>query len=154
MNNLGKIVMKPFQFLLGAAIVILFTQCETLKGIPTNTSGGLFSLNGSWQLTTTSDNNAMQGTVVQVIPGFSEGTARTLNNNTYCLREKDVAWRGIKSAGSGTFTVEALVSACNGTVLYKPATLTVLTNDEVRITGSNATSTELVQTWKRVPNVQ
>ena len=146
--------MKRYLFLVSAAIVTLFTQCETLKGIPTNTSGGLFSLNGSWQLATTSDNGAMQGTVVQVIPGFSDGTARTLNNNTYCFREKDVAWRGIKSVGSGTFTIETLVSACNGSVLYKPATLTVLTNDEVRITGSNATSAELIQTWRRVPNVQ
>jgi hypothetical protein len=154
MDNLGKIVMKTFHVLLGAAIVILFTQCDALKAIPTNTSGGLFSLNGSWQLTTTSDNNAMQGTIVQVIPGFSDGTARTLNNNTYCFREKDIAWRSIKSTGAGTFTVETLVSACNGTVLYKPGTLTVLTNDEVRITGSNATSNELIQTWKRVPNVQ
>ncbi len=142
--------MKQALVLLGAAIVTLFAQCETLKSIPTNTSGGLFSLNGNWQLATTSDNAALEGTVVQVVPGFAEGTARTLANNTYCAREKDALWRGIKSAGSATFTVETLVSACNGTTLYKPATLTVLTNDEIRIKSSTATSAELIQTWRRV----
>ncbi len=143
--------MKRFMVILSAAIVTIFTQCDTLKSIPTNTSGGLFSLNGNWRLASTSDNKAMEGTVVQVVPGFSNGTARTLNNNTYCLREKDVLWRSIKNTGSGTFTIETLVNACEGATLYKPATLTVLTTDEIRITGSTASSAELVQTWQRVP---
>ncbi len=142
--------MKQTLLLLSAAIVTIFTQCDTLKNLPTNTSGGLFSLNGNWQLASTTDGNAMQGTVVQIVPGFSEATARTLNNNTYCLRDKDVVWRSLKSSGSGVFTIDNLVSACNGTVLYKPATITVLTNDEITIKGSTATSAELVQTWRRV----
>ena len=142
--------MKQTLLLLSAAIVTIFTQCDTLKNLPTNTSGGLFSLNGNWQLASTTDGNALQGTVVQIVPGFSEATARTLNNNTYCLRDKDVVWRSLKSSGSGVFTIDNLVSACNGTVLYKPATITVLTNDEITIKGSTATSAELVQTWRRV----
>ncbi len=142
--------MKQTLLLLSAAIVTIFTQCDTLKNLPTNTSGGLFSLNGNWQLASTTDGNAMQGTVVQIVPGFSEATARTLNNNTYCLRDKDVVWRSLKSSGSGVFTIDNLVSACNGTVLYKPATITVLTNDEITIKGSTASSAELVQTWRRV----
>jgi hypothetical protein len=142
--------MKQTLLLLSAAIVTIFTQCDTLKNLPTNTSGGLFSLNGNWQLASTTDGNAMQGTVVQIVPGFSEATARTLNNNTYCLRDKDVVWRSLKSSGSGVFTIDNLVSACNGTGLYKPATITVLTNDEITIKGSTATSAELVQTWRRV----
>ena len=144
--------MKQTLLFLSAAIVTIFTQCDTLKNLPTNTSGGLFSLNGNWQLASTTDGNAMQGTVVQIVPGFSEATARTLNNNTYCLRDKDVVWRGLKSSGSGVFTIENLVSACNGTVLYKPATITVLSNDEISIKGSNASAAELVQTWSRVAN--
>jgi hypothetical protein len=142
--------MKQTLLLLSAAIVTIFTQCDTLKNLPTNTSGGLFSLNGNWQLASTTDGNAMQGTVVQIVPGFSEATAKTLNNNTYCLRDKDVVWRSLKSSGSGVFTIDNLVSACNGTVLYKPATITVLTNDEITIKGSTASSAELVQTWRRV----
>lgn len=144
--------MKRTLFLLSAAIVTIFTQCDTLKNLPTNTSGGLFSLNGSWQLATTTDGNAMQGTVVQVIPGFSDASSKTLSNNTYCLRVNDVMWRSVKNTGSGVFTLENLVNACDGNVLYKAATLTVLSNDEITIKGSSKTSAELVQTWKRVPN--
>ncbi len=141
--------MKKSLWAVAVAIVTIFTQCDTVRNLPTNTTGGIFSLNGAWLLTTTSDNKALEGTTVQVIPGIADGTARTLNNNTYCARDKDVLWRGLKNTGSGTFSLQVLVNACEGTVLYKPATLTVLTNDEIRITGSTALSSELVQTWRR-----
>lgn len=141
--------MKKSLWVVAAAIVTIFTQCDTVRNLPTNTSGGVFSLNGAWQLTTTSDNKALEGSIVQVIPGIADGTARTLNNNTYCARERDALWRGLKNTGSGTFSLQVLVNACEGTVLYKPATLTVLTSDEIRITGSTALSGELVQTWRR-----
>lgn len=144
--------MKTKVLLLTLTILTLFTQCDTLKNIPTNTSGGLFSLNGNWQLVSTTDNKAMEGTVVQVVPGVADGTARTLNNNTYCLRERDQAWRNIKAGDAGVFSIDMLVNACSGTTLYKPATITVLTNDEIRIKGSTTVSVELVQTWRRVAN--
>ena len=144
--------MKLKALVIAVAIVTLFTQCDTLKNIPTNTSGGLFSLNGNWQLVNTTDNKAMEGTVVQVVPGVADGVAKTLSNNTYCLRERDQAWRNIKSGDAGVFAIDILVNACSGTTLYKPATVTVLTNEEIRIKGSTANSAELIQTWKRVPN--
>lgn len=144
--------MKHKALIIAVAIVTIFTQCDTLKSIPTNTSGGLFSLNGSWQLSTTTDNKAMEGTVVQVVPGVADATVRTLSNNTYCLRERDQAWRNIKAGDAGVFSIDMLVNACNGTALYKPATITVLTNDEIRVKGSTTSSAELMQTWRRVPN--
>lgn len=144
--------MRYRALIIAVAIVTIFTQCDTLKNLPTNTSGGLFSLNGSWQLVTTSDNQAMEGTIVQVVPGVADGTARTLSNNTYCLRERDQAWRNIKAGDAGVFSIDMLVNACSGSALYKPATVTVLTNEEIRIKGSTASSAELIQTWKRVPN--
>lgn len=134
------------------AILFFFTQCDTLKNIPTNTSGGLFSLNGNWQLSSSSDNGALEGTIVTVTPGLSDASVRTLNNNNYCLRERDIVWRGLKSTQAGVFSLESLVTACNNATLYKAGTLTVLTNDEVRVTTRNALGTELLQTWKRVPN--
>lgn len=137
-------------YILCAAILTLFTQCDTLKSLPTNTSGGLFSLNGTWQLATTNENRALEGTTIAVVPGVADATVRTLANNTYCLRERDVLWRGIKSGGSGTFTLETLSNACSGTTTYRPASLTVLTADEIRVTGSTVTGSELVQTWRRV----
>ena len=144
--------MKHKALIIAVAIVTIFTQCDTLKSIPTNTSGGLFSLNGSWQLSTTTDNKAMEGTVVQVVPGVADATVRTLSNNTYCLRERDQAWRNIKAGDAGVFSIDMLVNACNGTALYKPATITVLTNDEIRVKGSTTSSAELIQTWRRVAN--
>lgn len=146
--------MKRSLLALGLAIVTIFTQCDTIKNLPTNTSGGLFSLNGNWQLTTTNDNRALEGTVITVVPGFSDASVKTISNNTYCVRERDVLWKGIKSLQGGTFSTEALVNACQGSTLYKPATITVLTNDEIRLTGHTAASTELIQTWKRVSGTQ
>ena len=139
---------------LGLAIVTIFTQCDTIKNLPTNTSGGLFSLNGNWQLASTNDNRAMEGTVITIVPGFADATVKTISNNTYCARERDVLWKGIKSMQGGTFTTESLVNACQGTTLYQPATITVLTNDEIRLTGHTSASTELIQTWKRVSGGQ
>jgi hypothetical protein len=42
------------------------------------------------------------------------------------------------------------VNACNGSTVYRPATITVITNDEIRLKGSTVSSAELLQTWKRV----
>ena len=154
MNNCCKMKMKRYLSILYIAIVAIFTQCDTLKGIPTNTSGGLFSLNGTWQLSTSTDNNALIGTTIRVVPGVANGTALTLANNTYCLREGDAILRGIKGLEGGTFSTEMIANACNNNMVYRPATITVLTNDEIRITGSTTAGTELLQTWKRVYSQQ
>lgn len=142
--------MKRYIFFLYATILTIFTQCDTFRNLPTNTSGGLFSLNGTWQLTTTTDNRALEGTTVIVVPGIAEGSVKTLSNNTYCLRENDVIWKTIKSQDAGTFTTDILVNACTGTTVYKSAVLTVLTNEEIRLKGTTASGTELIQTWKRI----
>ena len=133
------------------SIVFLITHCDTLKKIPTNTSG-TFSLNGNWQLIYTSDmNNALSGTVVQVIPGIDEATVSTLNKNTLCLRERDVLWRKLKARKSGVFAMENLATACTTTV-YQPGTITFLSNDEIKLISSTASGTELIQMWQRVSN--
>jgi hypothetical protein len=142
--------MKRYIFFLYATILTIFTQCDTIKNFPTNTSGGLFSLNGTWQLTTSSDNRALEGTTVTVVPGIAEASVKTLSNNTYCLRENDVIWKTLKSQEGGTFTTDLLVNACSGTTLYKPAIITVLTNDEIRLKGNTASGAELIQSWKRI----
>ncbi len=144
--------MKRYLLFFSIAIVTIFTQCDTLKNLPTNTSGGVFSLNGSWQLATSNDNRAMEGTIVSVVPGVADATVRTLANNTYCVRERDVLWRTLKNLQGGSFSLDNLVSACTGNPIYEQATLTVLTNDEIKITSRTNTGIELVQTWRRVPN--
>ena len=130
-------------------IAFSFAGCDTLKNLPTNTSGGIFSLNGNWQLSSSSD-NLMEGTVVTVFPAVSDATIRTLANNSSCFRERDVLWRGVKSSSGGGFTLETLINACNNATVYHPATITIISNDEIRLTGQNAAGTEINQTWRRV----
>lgn len=130
-------------------IALSMTGCDTLTNLPTNTSGGIFSLNGNWQLNSSSD-NTMEGTIVTVFPAVSDATIRTLANNSKCFRERDVLWRSVKSSSGGGFTLENLVNACNSTTVYRPATITIISNDEIRLTGQNDAGTEINQTWRRV----
>ena len=94
----------------------------------------------------------MEGTVITIVPGVADASVKTLANNTYCVRERDVLWKNLKNQQSGAFTFDNLVSACAGNPVYQQATITVLTNDEIRVTGRTGTGTELLQTWRRVPN--
>ena len=133
-----------------AAVVTLFSACDTIKNLPTNTSGGLFSLNGNWKLSTTTDNNAQVGTVVTIAPGIAGAFVKTFENNSYCYRTSDEAWKSLSSRPSGGFTIQSLSSACNGTAIYKTGEITVLTNDQIRITTKTITDANLVQEWNRV----
>lgn len=142
--------MKVFMSALLITLSMLFTQCDTIKNIPTNTSGTVFSLNGNWQLSKTNDNKALEGTVVRVVPGFSSATIKTISNNSYCLRELDVVWKGIANKEGGSFTIDNLVDACNSSAVYRPGTITVINTDEIRIASRTASGAELLQTWKRV----
>jgi hypothetical protein len=139
--------LSSFAFMLS---VLFITSCETLKSLPTNTTGGLFSLNGNWQLTSTTDGKAMVGTIVSVVPVVGTATVKTLANNTYCVRQNDDMWKGVKSNGAGGFTVSTLVSACNGSTTYKEGTVTVISNDRVTVSSTTAGNSELVQSWSRV----
>lgn len=131
-------------------IIILFSACETIKNLPTNTSGGIFSLNGSWKLTSTTDNNAQVGTVVTVTPAIASAFVKSFQNNSYCYRTSDEAWKSLSSRSGGGFTIQSLATACNGTSVYKAGEITVLTNDQIRITTKTANDIALVQEWARV----
>ncbi len=133
-----------------AGIITLFSACETIKNLPTNTSGGIFSLNGSWKLTSTTDNNAQVGTVVTVTPAIASAFVKTFENNSYCYRTSDEAWKSLSSRPNGGFTIQSLASACNGTSLYKTGEITVLSNDLVRVNTKTAADIGLVQEWTRV----
>ena len=140
-------------FLIGFIVVLATTvmsSCEAIKNLPTNTTGGLFSLNGTWRLTSTSDNNALVGTTISVYPVVGNAVVKTISNNTYCVRENDPIWKSVKGNGAGGFTISALVNGCNGTVLYKDGTISIVTADKVTLTSRTAGNTELVQAWDRV----
>lgn len=129
---------------LGAVMV----GCDVLKGIPTNTTGGVFSLNGNWKMESSNDNNALAGSIVTVYPIAGAGNITTLQNNTYCVRMNDVVWKSITSS-NGNFSVSNLVNSCNSALVYKAASLTVINTDEIRLSGTTAAGAALVQTWKR-----
>ena len=133
-----------------AAVVTFFSACDTIKNLPTNTSGGLFSLNGSWKLSSTTDNNAQVGTVVSIAPAIASAFVKTFENNSYCYRISDEAWKSVSSRQNGGFTIQSLSSACNGTAIYKTGEITILTNDQIRITTKTITDANLVQEWSRV----
>ena len=142
--------MKKITFLTLVGIVTLFSACETIKNLPTNTSGGLFSLNGSWKLSSTTDNNAQVGTIITVTPAIASAFVKTFENNSYCYRTSDEAWRSLSSRPNGGFTIQTLASACNGTAVYKAGEITILTNDQVRVNTKTSTDAVLVQEWRRV----
>jgi hypothetical protein len=144
--------MKKISFLLTGMICLFFTviSCNVLKNLPTNTSAGIFSLNGNWRLETTNDNNALTGTTIGVLPIAGTGSITSLQNNTYCVRENDIIWKNITSGNSGSFTVNNLVNSCGSSLAYKPAVITVITNDQVRLAGTGVSGAELLQTWRRV----
>ena len=142
--------MKKITLLMLVGIVLLFSACETIKNLPTNTSGGLFSLNGNWKLLSTTDNNSQVGTIVTVAPSIASAFVKTFENNSYCYRTSDEAWRSLSSRPNGGFTIQSLASACNGTTIYKAGEITVLTNDKIRITTKTGTDANLVQEWNRV----
>ena len=133
-----------------SGIIIFFSACETIKNLPTNTSGGLFSLNGNWKLSSTTDNNAQVGTVVSVAPAIASAFVKTFENNSYCYRTSDEAWKSLSSRPNGGFAIQALVSACNGTSVYKAGEIVILTNDQVRVTTKTSGDAILVQEWTRV----
>jgi len=141
MKNLRALLLVSFT-------VVGMMSCDTLSTLPTNTTG-VFSLNGTWKMTSTTDNNAMVGTTIQVYPVVGNATIKTLSNNTYCLRDGDPFWQKVKSNGTG-FTISALVGACNGTTTYMDGTISVVNNDQIIVTTRTAGNSELVQKWERL----
>lgn len=135
-----------------AACLAIFSSCDTIKNLPTNTSGGIFSLNGNWKLVSTTDNNAQTGTIVTVSPAIASGFVKSMENNSYCYRTTDEAWKSLSSKTGGGFTINHLASACNGSMVYKSGEITVLTNSQVRINTKTVTDATLVQEWARVTN--
>lgn len=143
--------MKLFQAAIGLALMtFVVTGCETLQNLPTNTTGNVFSLNGQWRLTSTTDNNALVGTVIQVYPIVGNATVKSTENNTYCVRNSDELWRAVKRNDAGGFTISSLVTACNGSAVYNAGTISVANNDEIVVTTRTSGNSELVQRWSRV----
>lgn len=130
--------------------LISITGCDAIKNLPTNTTGNLFSLNGTWKLINTSDGKSMVGSTISVYPLAGNAILNIVNNNTYCVRKGDEMWKTVKSNGNGGFTNSVLITACNETTVYKDGSITVLTNDKISLITSNTLNKTITQTWERV----
>ena len=131
-------------------IIAAFTlvSCEAIQKA-TNTTGSAFTLTGQWQLTSNSPDNVLVGSVVAVAPLVSEARITSLAGTGNCLRQADIAWKGIAADNAGGFNITNLVSGCSG-LNYQPASIYVINNSEIRLTGKNASGQDATQLWKRV----
>ncbi len=142
--------MKSLKLLSLLGIILAFTSCEAVKQATNTTTGAVFSLNGQWQLGSNSPENTLLNSVVTV-SFLSDGKLTYLANNTQCYRENDVKWKNIKSDNAGGYTINNLISNCNsGSLVYEPATIFVVNNNEIRINGRNAAGQSNTQTWTRI----
>ena len=131
-------------------IIITFASCDALKKT-SNTTGGVFSLNGQWELSSNSPENTLVGSRVTVAPFISEARFTTIANNTQCFRENDVKWKNIATNNNGGFLLNNLLSSCNSASLnYQPAIITVVNTNEIRLTGRNINGQDNTQTWRRI----
>ncbi len=139
---------KLFSFL---AIIIALTSCDAVRQATNTTSTAVFSLNGKWQLTNNNPENTLLNSVVTVTLFSSQAKLTYVSNNTQCYRENDIKWRNIKSDKTGGFDIDNLLSNCSsGALNYQPASVSVVSNDEIRITGKNVTGQDNTQTWTRI----
>ena len=141
--------MKTVKLFALASLVLSLFSCDTLQKA-TNSTGGVFSLTGTWELISSAPENKLTGSKVTVAPFVSEGTFTTLLNNTQCYRENDIKWKNILSDKNGGFTLNQLLSNCNSASLnYQPATIYVINTNEIRLSGKNVDGVENTQTWRR-----
>jgi len=143
--------MKTIKLLSALAMLTAFSSCDILKQATNTTTGTVFSINGQWRLVSNIPGNTLQNTIVTVSPFVSQGKITTLANSSECLREGDIKWKGITSDNSNGYTIEDLQNSCNSSSLkYTPAKITVVNNDEIKITGTTFLNISNVEIWDRV----
>ena len=143
--------MKAIKLFSLLAIVLAFASCDAVRQATNTTGGAVFSLNGKWQLTSNNPENTLLNSVVSVSLFSSEGRLTFVANNTQCYRENDIKWKNIKSDKAGGYTIDNLLSNCSsGALNYKPASITVISNSEIRVTGKNSAGQDNSQTWSRI----
>ena len=142
--------MRLSKFFTLIIISLVFIGCDTLKKT-SNTTGGVFSLNGQWELSSNSPENTLVGSRVTVAPFVAEARFNTIANNTQCFRDNDIKWKNIATNNNGGFLINNLLSTCNAASLnYQPAVITVVNTNEIRLTGKNINGQENTQVWRRV----
>ena len=143
--------MKTLKLFSLLAFIFALSSCDAVRQATNTTGSAVFSLNGKWQLSNNNPENTLLNSIVSVSLFSSEGKLTSLSNNTQCYRDNDIKWKGIKSDKAGGYTIDNLLSNCNsGALNYQPATITVISNSEIRINGKNAKGQDNSQTWSRI----
>jgi hypothetical protein len=153
MNHSYKntLIMKfIFSIIAVFATLILGVGCDAIKNLPTNTTGTLFSLNGSWKLASSSEGNNLVGSIITVYPLAGNALVKTIANSNNCIRKNDELWKSVKANATSGFTNSVLVAGCNDAPVYKEGVITVVTNDKITINSLTAINKPLNQTWERV----
>ena len=130
-------------------VAFVLVSCNVIKNLPAEKKG-IESLDGTWKLESTNDNNALMGSTIYVYPLTGDGLITNLQNNSYCVRPSEIIWKDITTAEKDGFNIHSLTNSCISSLVYKPATLTLINKDEIKLTGQTASGNELEQTWKRV----
>ena len=150
-QTIKTFIMKSLKLFTFLAIFFSLVSCDAVRQATNTTGGAVFSLNGKWQLTSNSPENTLLNSVASVSLFSSESRLTYLANNTQCYRENDIKWKNIKSDKAGGYTIDNLLSNCNsGALNYQPATITVISNSEIRVNGRNAAGQDNSQTWSRM----
>lgn len=132
-------------------VAFVLVSCNVIKNLPPEKSE-IEKLDGTWKLESTNDDSALMGSTIAVYPATGDGLITTLQNNSYCVRPNEVIWKDITTADKGNFSISSLTNSCMSSLVYKPATLTLVTQDEIKLSGSTSSGSDLTQTWKRVVN--
>lgn len=131
-------------------ILFALSSCDAIKKT-SNTTGGVFSLNGQWELSSNTPENTLVGSRVTVAPFISEARFTTIANNTQCFRDNDIKWKNIATNNNGGFILNNLLSSCTtGSLNYQPAIITVVNTNEIRLTGRNINGQDNTQIWRRI----
>ncbi len=143
--------MKALKLFSLLAIIISLASCDAVRQATNTTGGAVFSLNGKWQLSSNSPENTMLNSVVTVSLFSKEGRLTYVANNTQCYRENDIKWKNIRTDNAGGFTIDNLMSNCtSGSLVYQLASISVINNNEIRLSGKNAAGQDNSQIWIRV----
>ena len=143
--------MKTVKLLSFGIVISFFASCDTIKQATNTTGGAVFSLNGKWKLNSNIPENTLVNSTVTVAPFIAQSVITTIENNTQCYRQNDVKWKNIKANSVGGYSIENAASNCTaGTISYLPANITVVNNNEIKITNKNAAGIDNTELWTRV----
>jgi hypothetical protein len=143
--------MKTIKLLSSACIFLSLLSCDAVKQATNTTGGAVFSLNGKWKLMSNIPENSLVNSTITVAPFLSQGLLASVENNTQCYRINDIKWKNIKVDKIGGYSIENAANNCaTGSLTYIASTISIVNNNEIKVTGKNALGQDNVELWSRI----